>query len=95
MALPTTPEMQKLAAEACRRHMQVQEQILKDMLGQWVSGLEPVIIYGRDSLHSMKGVGIKDDPTGSIVVPNPSWRPGFMDMIFDKSTYGQTQGDGQ
>jgi hypothetical protein len=81
MALPTTPEMQELAGKAVLAHMREQEQLLRDMLGQWVSGLEPVILYGRDSLMQMKGIGIKDDPTGTVVVPNPHWRPGFWEML--------------
>lgn len=80
MALPTTPAMQEMAAKACIAYMRQQEQLLRNLLGQWVSGLEPTIIYGSGLPMQIKGIGIKDDPTGMVVVENPEWRPGFMDM---------------
>ena len=79
MALPNSPEMWELAGKACVAYMKDQEQLLRDLLGQWVSELEPVIVYGRDSIPQIKGIGIKGDPTGMIVVANPKWRPGFFD----------------
>lgn len=60
-----------------------QEALLRDMLGQWVSELEPVVVYGRDFLAGPKGLGVKDDPTGYVAVKNPAWRSGFMDMLHD------------
>lgn len=82
MVTPTTPAMQELAAKACLAWARDQERLLRDLLSQWVSELEPVIMYGRDSLMQMKGIGIKDDPTGMIVIANPHYTPGLMDMIF-------------
>lgn len=81
MALPTTPAMQELAAKACLAWIKDQEQLLRDLLGQWVSEIEPVIMYGSDPLMSMKGIGIAGDPTGMVVIPNPHYRPGLMEYL--------------
>lgn len=75
MALPTTPEMQAYAARAVKAYMIEQERTLRDLLGQWVSELEPVVIYRYwDALH-IAGIGIADDPTGMIVIENPNCPP--------------------
>lgn len=60
--------------------MRRQESILRSLLGQWVSELEPVILFGRDQLQ-MKGLGIKDDPTGMVVLPNPEWLSAALDDV--------------
>lgn len=76
MALPTSPEMQAYAAEQMVAWMREQEETLRTLLGQWVSGLEPVIMYDYGlGIMRIKGIGIADDPTGMVVVADPKYRP--------------------
>lgn len=73
------PDWVALAVDA---HMRRQESILRNLLSQWVSELEPVILFGRDQLQ-MKGLGIKDDPTGMVVLHNPEWLSSALDQVIN------------
>lgn len=82
MPLPRTPEEWDAAAKAMELWAAQRRREYLDLMGRWVSGLEPELIYGRDILSGIKGVGIAGDPSGRIVVANPAWRPGFLDRLY-------------
>lgn len=71
MVLPTSPEMQRLAAQAARQWARDQENLLRDLLGRWVSELEPTIIYDSGSFIQIAGIGMRGDPEGRIIIEAP------------------------
>lgn len=76
MATPTTPETWALAAKAIKRYHAEHEATVRDLLGQWVSGLEPELIYSVTSgLLFVAGLAVKGDPTCALVVENPRCPP--------------------
>lgn len=84
MPIPSTPEMQQLVAEAYIAWMREQEQTIRDLLGKWVSEMEPTIIYGAGLPMQIKGIGIADDPTGAVIIENQKFVPGFFDAFLRK-----------
>jgi len=81
LPLPQTQQMADLAAAAFVSWQRSQEQLVRDLLGQWVSELEPVILYDRSAPAQIRGIGAAGYPP-TVVVPNPQFRPGLMDLIF-------------
>lgn len=69
MAFATTEPMQRLLAEAVREHIAQQERDLRELLGRWVSELEPATIFAHDG--TLLGVGMKGDPEGRVVLAVP------------------------
>lgn len=67
-----TVDVPSLAPErlrvACARILaRRNEAKLRRLLAQWVSEMEPVVVYDFESRHIL-GLAVLDDPTGTIVV---------------------------
>lgn len=60
--------LQQHFGQKMRLYAVQQETILRFLLERWVSELEPVVIYRYHDPLRIVGLGIKGDPTGTIVV---------------------------
>jgi len=78
MVNPFAVACQKAIAEQARRD----DLAVREMLGQWVSGLEPSIAYGPN--FRLLGLTAADFPVGAeapIVVDPPSWYASSVDEL--------------
>ncbi len=58
-------DLHTLVVRACEEHAQAEEQLLKHMLGQWVSELEPSILR-HIRTGKIIGLTIADIPIGTV-----------------------------
>lgn len=76
MATPTTSIMYQPLADAVAEYMRRQEATLRELLGRWISELEPCVIYDwQDTGAEIKGIGMARDPDGRVIIANPDYRP--------------------